>query len=224
MGDKLVEESFEITSRDKKILKQYGIEYKKLVDCSIRTYHFSERVLTEGIKCEKLFIVTDGKAKVGAMTPNGKNLILCFYMSSGIMGDMEMMVNSSVGATTVTALENLRCICIPTLSNREYLLDNNEFLRKVSLELATKLENDCDMTVVHTLYSAETRLCRYIIEASNDGWFRDIMTDVAYSIGTSYRHLYRMMKKLCDDNLLEKTETGYRIIDIEELTYRSRQI
>ncbi len=213
-----------LNDQDKEILRQYGIEYEKLFNCSIRCYNFSERIITEGIKCDKIFIVTDGKAKVGSMTPNGKNLILCFYMSSGIMGDMEMMANSDLGASTVTALENFRCICIPIEENKQYLMNNNDFLIKVSVELALKLQNDIEKTIVHTLYSAETRLCRYIIEASNDGWFRDIMTDVAYSIGTSYRHLYRMMKKLCDDNLLEKTETGYRIIDIDELTYRSRQI
>ncbi len=213
-----------LNDQDKEILRQYGIEYEKLFNCSIRCYNFSERIITEGIKCDKIFIVTDGKAKVGSMTPNGKNLILCFYMSSGIMGDMEMMANSDLGASTVTALENFRCICIPIEENKQYLMNNNDFLIKVSVELALKLQSDIEKTIVHTLYSAETRLCRYIIEASNDGWFRDIMTDVAYSIGTSYRHLYRMMKKLCDDNLLEKTETGYRIIDIDELTYRSRQI
>ncbi len=213
-----------LNDQDKEILRQYGIEYEKLFNCSIRRYNFSERIITEGIKCDKIFIVTDGKAKVGSMTPNGKNLILCFYMSSGIMGDMEMMANSDLGASTVTALENFRCICIPIEENKQYLMNNNDFLIKVSVELALKLQSDIEKTIVHTLYSAETRLCRYIIEASNDGWFRDIMTDVAYSIGTSYRHLYRMMKKLCDDNLLEKTETGYRIIDIDELTYRSRQI
>lgn len=219
-----MKESYLLNDQDKEILRQYGIEYEKLFNCSIRRYNFSERIITEGIKCDKIFIVTDGKAKVGSMTPNGKNLILCFYMSSGIMGDMEMMANSDLGASTVTALENFRCICIPIEENKQYLMNNNDFLIKVSVELALKLQSDIEKTIVHTLYSAETRLCRYIIEASNDGWFRDIMTDVAYSIGTSYRHLYRMMKKLCDDNLLEKTETGYRIIDIDELTYRSRQI
>ena len=68
-----------------------------------------------------------------------------------------------------------------------------------------------------TLYSAEARLCRYILAASQGEYFRDIMMDVAYSIGTSYRHLYRMMGKLCQENILEKAGRGYRILNMDEL-------
>ncbi len=212
-----------LEKRDLMILQQYGLDKNKLYNCSIRTYYFSERVITEGIRCENLIIVTDGKAKVGTMTPNGKNLILCFYISSGILGDLELMIDSGLGSSTVTALNDLRCICIPVEENKQYLLNNLQFIRIVCKELAEKLQKDVDTTVIHTLYSGQTRLCRYILEASHDRWFRDIMSDVAYSIGISYRHLYRMIGKLCDDGILEKTDKGYYIKDINELTYLSKQ-
>lgn len=218
-----MKESNILEKRDLMILQQYGLDKNKLYNCSIRTYYFSERVITEGIRCENLIIVTDGKAKVGTMTPNGKNLILCFYISSGILGDLELMIDSGLGSSTVTALNDLRCICIPVGENKQYLLNNLQFIRIVCKELAEKLQKDVDTTVIHTLYSGQTRLCRYILEASHDRWFRDIMSDVAYSIGISYRHLYRMIGKLCDDGILEKTDKGYYIKDINELTYLSKQ-
>lgn len=218
-----MKESNILEKRDLMILQQYGLDKNKLYNCSIRTYYFSERVITEGIRCENLIIVTDGKAKVGTMTPNGKNLILCFYISSGILGDLELMIDSGLGSSTVTALNDLRCICIPVEENKQYLLNNLQFIRIVCKELAEKLQKDVDTTVIHTLYSGQTRLCRYILEASHDRWFRDIMSDVAYSIGISYRHLYRMIGKLCDDGILEKTDKGYYIKDINELTYLSKQ-
>lgn len=73
------------------------------------------------------------------------------------------------------------------------------------------------------LYSSEVRLCRYILAASEGGYFRDIMTDVAYSVGISYRHLYRTIGTLCKNGILKKTTSGYRICDPEELKKRSKQ-
>lgn len=126
-----MKESNILEKRDLMILQQYGLDKNKLYNCSIRTYYFSERVITEGIRCENLIIVTDGKAKVGTMTPNGKNLILCFYISSGILGDLELMIDSGLGSSTVTALNDLRCICIPVEENKQYLLNNLQFIRIV---------------------------------------------------------------------------------------------
>ena len=76
--------------------------------------------------------------------------------------------------------------------------------------------------IENTLYTAEMRLCRYILDASDGDRFRDVMMDVAYSIGVSYRHLYRMMGVLCRDGILQKNQTGYRICDRARLQERGR--
>ena len=80
-----------------------------------------------------------------------------------------------------------------------------------------------EQTVENTLYTAEIRLCRYILAASDNSLVRDIMTDVSYSVGISYRHLYRMMSVLCNDGVLEKTNQGYQICDMEQLKKRAGQ-
>lgn len=65
--------------------------------------------------------------------------------------------------------------------------------------------------------SSCTRIRSYIIGAEERGVFRDIMTDTAASVGTSYRHLYRMMGELCTEGILEKRPSGYRILDYRRL-------
>lgn len=206
-----------LTKHDIVVLRDYGMEYEKLTNCEARTYAFGERILTEGRPNRFLFLVTNGRAKVGVSAPNGKNLILCFYQSSGLIGDVEYFSGSEVGSTTVTALENLRCVLIPIAENKAYLDGCLAFARVAASELAGKLMQRANSVIENTLYTAEMRLCRYILDASEDNRFREVMTDVAYSVGVSYRHLYRMMGVLCREGILQKDQTGYRILDRERL-------
>ena len=120
-------------------------------------------------------------------------------------------------------MSDFRCITIPTDRNKAYLLGNPAFTCIAASQLAKKLMRSTEQTVENTLYTAEIRLCRYILAASDNSLFRDVMTDVSYSVGISYRHLYRMMNGLCSDGVLEKTGEGYRICDMEQLKKRAQQ-
>lgn len=82
-------ETFILTNEDSALLLQYGLELQKLSGCSRRSYAFGERIVSEGMPIEFLYIVKSGRAKVCVSAPNGKNAILCFYISNGLMGDVE---------------------------------------------------------------------------------------------------------------------------------------
>lgn len=212
-----MKETFQLTETAHNALRQYALEPEKLTNCSVRTYNFGEHVVTEGMPNEHLFLVTTGRAKVGISAPNGKNIILCFYISDGLMGEVEFFSHTKTASTTVTVLEKLTCIAIPIHGNRMYLDSNLAFTRIAAAALADKLLQRSGNVVENTLYTAQTRLCRYIFDAASGHHFRDVMMDVAYSIGISYRHLYRMMGQLCRENILEKDTSGYRICDLEKL-------
>lgn len=203
------------------VLKKYGLDSKQLKDISIQTYPFGKTILHEGDVCDVLMIVVSGKAKVGKTAPNGKDLILCFYVEDGMIGDMELFSNQNIVSSSVTVMDELTCIVIPVEENKEYLKNNLEFVRTATFELSKKLYASSESVVESTLYTAEIRLCRYILSAQVKGTFRDIMKDVAYSVGISYRHLYRMIGKLCKEGILEKKESGYKILDFEALKKKS---
>lgn len=217
-----MKEIFTLTESDRNVMRQYGLAPEKLNGCLICIYSFGEKIVSEGEASGRLFIVTQGKAKVGVTAPNGKDLILCFYFSDGLMGELEMFLGAESDAASVTAAGILRCISIPIASNYEYLDSNLAFTKIAASELAKKLRCSANSVVESTLYPADIRLCRYILAASDGGYFRDIMTDVAYSVGTSYRHLYRVMGTLCEEGILEKTDAGYKIIDGEGLERRAQ--
>lgn len=216
-------ETFILTNEDSALLLQYGLELQKLSGCSRRSYAFGERIVSEGMPIEFLYIVKSGRAKVCVSAPNGKNAILCFYISNGLMGDVEFFSGTACASTTVLVLEPMECIAIPITVNRKYLTRSSAFNHFAARQLAEKLLQRGNSVMESTLYTAENRLCRYILAASNGIYFRDVMTDVAYSIGVSYRHLYRMMGTLCQDGVLEKNSSGYRISNLEELKRRGIQ-
>lgn len=39
------------------------------------------------------------------------------------------------------------------------------------------------------------------------------LTELASAAGTSYRHMQRIMRQLCDSNILRKSKNGYQILD-----------
>lgn len=143
--------------------------------------------------------------------------VICFYISDGLIGEAEYYSNTNIGCTTVTAFGKLSCVAIPVAENRAYLNNNLEFSRIAAATLADKLVKQTINAVENTLYSAKTRLCRYILDVSVNNYFRDIMMDVAYSVGVSYRHLYRMMSQLCDEGIMEKDVVGYHICKLDKL-------
>lgn len=152
-----MKEAFRLTETARHVLRQYGLEPDKLTNCSVRTYHFGEHIITEGIPNEYLFLVTAGRAKVGVSAPNGKNIILCFYISKGLMGEAELYARMATGSTTITVLETLTCIAIPVPVNRAYLDSNLAFTRMAAAALADKLLQRAGNVVENTLYTAQTR-------------------------------------------------------------------
>lgn len=212
-----MKKSFALGARELALLASYGLDGKQLQDCSIRRYSFGETIIQESSPTHHIFIVINGKAKVGVTAPNGKNIILCFYVSEGLMGELELFADAEYGCSSVTSISDLSCIAIPISSNRIYLEKNLTFTKIAAAELAKKLLRSSHAVMDSTLYTAETRLCRYILAAAEHGYFRDVMTDVACSVGVSYRHLYRMLGRLCQEGILLKTKSGYQILKAEKL-------
>lgn len=217
-----MQEFFNLTARDTALLRQYGLGPAQLTCCTVRTYRFGEALISEGVDSAFLFLITDGRAKVCHAVPNGKSLILNFYVSNGLIGEAEFFSDCTLGDSTVTALDRFRCIAIPIAPNRAALEQNLAFTRCAAYALGEKLQKAGRIAAKNALCSADVRLCCYIRGAAIDGRFCDVMQDVASSIGVSYRHLYRMLASLCADGILQKTSSGYRILNAEALAARAQ--
>ena len=189
-----------LTEGDWEKVLQYGFQEEFAKECECVLYQAGEKMIEEEGAIDKLFVMLDGLAKVCMSTPNGKNLILCYYVSQGLLGDMEYLQNVEEVEATVVAISEVKCLVIPYTLLRKYQKRNVKFFEKLT---------------------GEERLCHYILKNSHQRIFSDILTDVSCSIGMSYRHMFRLIGSLCEEKILEKRQNGYYILKPEELEKRA---
>ena len=205
------------------LLASYHLEGLPGPCCTGVVYRPGETVTREGAPIECLLLVVRGLAKVCRTAPNGKNLILCYYLSSGVVGEIELLTQQPPATTTVTAVSSFECVRVDLRSCLAELDRNLPFVRMLGAGLAEKLCASSDSCVLAALCTAEERLCAYILKNAPQGLFADVLSDVACSIGTSYRHVLRLLAGLCADGVLEKTPAGFRIRAPEELARRAQR-
>ena len=213
-------QSFPMDREGQAALAEYGLEGAAISGCQIRCYEEGEDILREGEPIESLLLVRHGRAKVCINARNGRHLIICYYISSGILGDVELLTESPA-MNTVTALSPVRCVTIPVEQNRETLLGCPAFVLRMGREVSGKLRHSSHASILSALYTSEERLCSYLLMAERDGIVREYLTEVAQSVGVSYRHVFRILGELCREGILERTEAGFRIRDRERLRQRS---
>lgn len=204
-----------------KRLAEFGLGDTPLQGCRCLCWKAGETILREGMAIEELSIVMKGRAKVCAAAQNGKNLVLCYYVFEGIIGDIELMTGAQTAASTIVAITDFECVAIPYRQNAEALKGNVAFMNHLGRALAKKLLLSSGNYVAAALHTCEERLCAYLLETSHDGLFSDVLTDTACSVGMSYRHMFRLLERLCADGLLEKRACGYRILNREGLLQKA---
>lgn len=202
-----------IYSEEKNILIKYGIDPDQLKGVSSFQFKAGEYFIWEGHPLDHLYFVVKGKAKVCLSASNGKQLLLCYFISQGIIGDIELMTEQKQAFTTMQAVTPFLCIGVPMELNRQILKNNLAFMNLIGKELAFKLKESDTRGVVQGLYTLEERLCAYIMQMQEEGWFRETLTEVAAFLGTSYRHLLRGLEKLCKEGILIKSGRGYQIVN-----------
>lgn len=199
------------------VLQSYKMDHCKLHQMVEITYESGEFLCIEGQDMKYLLVLLSGKAKVSITTLEGRSLLLCFYMGGGIIGDVELMMDTLEINSNVQAVTPVRCIGIPMDKNREYLKRDLNFMTYVAGSLARKLDRCSKNSAFTILHTVETRLCSYIALACVNGKFQETLTEVAELLGTSYRHLLRTMEQLCDQKILNREKSGYYITDMKKL-------
>ena len=188
-------------------------------------YKKNEYICREGEEIGYLLFIVDGKAKVFTTVSNGKSLLLCFYPKTTILGDIEMVDDRAV-ATNVQVIEDTYCIVISRDNIKKHLLEDSKFLKYLCNSLGQKLHRSAKNSAINLLYPLEKRLSSYILAGGDllDNGSRVLsvnenLIELSELLGTSYRHLHRTLKSLCEKGILKKTKNGYEVSDHEEISH-----
>lgn len=204
--------------------KKFGLENIDMSKADVVVFEQNEFLFHEGDKMKYIMFIISGRAKVSLSISNGKQMLLDYFITDGVIGDLELFMGSNSAYTTMQAITEVECLGLPFDKYFEKLKSDIVFLNWAGRELAVKMIKSDINGVTTILKTLEPRLCAYILNSAHNGVFRETMTDVAELLGTSYRHLLRTLKKLCSENLILKQKTGYIIINEKEMKRRALEL
>lgn len=186
-------------------------------------FNKNDYICREEEQLENMYFLVDGKAKVSKHLENGKSLLISFYMPLTIIGDVEFIRND-VTDCSVQAIEDTYCIGINFNIVRKKLTRDSKFLLKICEYLSDKLTNGSNNSSINLLYPLENRLASYIVAFidTHDNkikkfTFKESYSEISELLGTSYRHLNRILNKFCLEGILKKCDREYVIEDFEKL-------
>ncbi|MEQ3337380.1 cyclic nucleotide-binding domain-containing protein [Clostridium butyricum] len=223
-----------VNIEDEKILNDYIEKYHidELFSEDMKQYmelvqwKKNEFICKESEKLSSLYFIVDGKAKVCKNMENGKALLICFYKPFRMIGDVEF-TRTNTADCTVQAIDDTYGIGINFNVVRTKLVNDCKFLFYICRYLGEKLSISSTNSSINILYSLENKLASYIyafVEGSNNKSvfkFEGSYSEIAELLGTSYRHLNRVLNKFCKEGILEKKSKSYLIKNLEKLKFLS---
>lgn len=211
----------------KAYIKQYNIQscfekdmspYMTLVE-----YGRGEDILVSGDSMEFFYFVVDGKAKIFNSLENGKSVLLRFTRPLSELGSLEVTRSPRYVHSNVQSLHSTTVISIPFSAIDEHALKDIKFLTYNLQRLSHKLETESNKSSLNVTYPFKNRFASYLMSISTlkneriDEIIITQMTDLATFLGTSYRHLNRVIKQFEDDKIIKKEKRKFVILDFEQL-------
>ncbi|WP_422656955.1 Crp/Fnr family transcriptional regulator [Paenibacillus sp. EC2-1] len=213
-------------------LRAYQLEHifteEWLPHVSLSYFNQGELICSQGQPASMLYILVKGKVKIYTTSAQGKALILSFKKPLEVIGDIEYVQGYDM-INTVEAVSSVETIGIHHHLLNKFGKEHAPFLQFL-LEIVTKKfyikSNFLSFNLMHPV---EVRLASYLMSISYDDSDALIkgevstpsLVDAANLIGTSYRHLNRVIQKFCEEGLIERRKGFIQILDRDGLSERA---
>ncbi|MEI5993854.1 cyclic nucleotide-binding domain-containing protein [Candidatus Enterococcus mansonii] len=191
------------------------------LDSYIQKRHYPQILLSTLQEGESLYkqdefaeyfcIMLSGKIRVYRTLSNGKEAILNVITGFRILGEIELIYNNP-SLNSIEFLEPSSCLLIPMNYCRDELLNDTNFVKKVAYNLAMTLHAVETNTSINMSFTLENRVASYILASEKDGSFELDLSTLPELIGTTYRHLLRVIKKFQEEGLIKKKGDRYLLL------------
>ncbi|AJY77445.1 cyclic nucleotide-binding domain-containing protein [Paenibacillus beijingensis] len=174
-------------------------------------YDKGEPICSAGDSLSQLYLLVSGKMKIYTVLPNGKSVLLRFNNPLAVVGDIEFLTEYPVRSNVESVLESF-VLTLKYETLRESAYDDPVFLRFMMKHLSHKLYTVSNASSLNLLYPVETRFASYLLSVTADAGNKSAteelktakLTEVAELLGTSYRHLNRVVTGLASAGILER--------------------
>lgn len=185
---------------------------------AISHYTKGNLVIQQGEKPRFLFFLVEGKIKTYKTSDEGKRLILSFKEPFDIVGDIEF-VQQAPYLNTVEAITDVKMLTIPIQVAQKFGMSYLPFVQFVLERITEKLYVNSNALTFSLMYPVEVRLCSYLLSVAMDGITVSPhdLRDAADLIGTSRRHMNRVIGDLCKQHIIERKERSIFIVNRQRL-------
>ena len=192
------------------IFDQQILDYAQL-----HYYQKDEMILKAEDRLNYYYLLVNGKIKVSYLFENGKSMLMKFYQEFNSIGDVELLKDVPI-LCNIESITEAYLIAIPADVLRNQFMDNLKFLHHLIRCLSEKLYVTVNNSSYNLIYPLINRLASYLMELKGEGnevILSATYTEVAEFLGTSYRHLNRIMKELEDKSIISIHKKKIRILD-----------
>ncbi|GGA30052.1 Crp/Fnr family transcriptional regulator [Paenibacillus physcomitrellae] len=198
-------------------LREHGLEsffpVELLTHLSLFAYERGELICSQGDRSHQLFVLVKGKIKIYTTSTEGKSLILSFKTPLEIIGDIEYIRGIDI-INTVEAVSTVVMVGVHYRWLDKYGRSYAPFLQFLLDIITDKFYKKSNFLSFNMLHPVEVRLASYLLSVSSDefGSFVDSpistssLRDAANLIGTSYRHVNRVIQKFCAEGWVERSK------------------
>ncbi|GGP11888.1 MULTISPECIES: Crp/Fnr family transcriptional regulator [Oceanobacillus] len=214
-------------------LKQFAAIYHYSIpntlekEITIRTYKINEYILTAGEEIDGFYFLISGKYFVSSQEITGKELLLRYCQTPAIMGDIEILEDCLIQSNCIAA-EPCTFVFIPKKIYEKELKYDASFSQILLRELAYKLRTCTISSRVNALSPANVRLAAFLCTVSSDSQVSYISTnnleETAALIGTTKRHVNRILKQWMDQGIVERENDEVRILQWDKVKEISEDV
>lgn len=188
-------------------------------DVQYKTWCNGEFLCRTGDSLSFLYFIVRGRGKVYTNLNNGKEVMYVVYKRGMIAGDVEFLLGNKTTCNIIST-DNLSGYAVPINKLSKDQLD--QLFKLLAKSVGRKFIFSSRQQAVKLGYTIEERLSYYLLFEYKDEIFS--MEELALNLGSTYRHLSRILKKLTNENIIKLTKKKVEILDREYLEDLSRDL
>lgn len=195
---------------------------------TVCTFQPNEFILKAGDRIDGIYFLLSGRYMVSSLEVTGKELLLRYCQQPAIMGDIEIFTDCLVESNCI-AVEPCEVLCVPLEVYEAHLKFDSKFNQLLLQELAYKLRTCTISSRVNALSPAGVRLAAYLCTVESPSHLNQYiktnsLEDVASLIGTTKRHLNRILKDWSEKGIIKREEKEIQILNWDKINEISENV
>ncbi|PRO66246.1 Crp/Fnr family transcriptional regulator [Alkalicoccus urumqiensis] len=183
-------------------------------------------ILRQGEPAEELLVLIKGKIKIYTTSSEGMTVVLAFKTPVDLIGDVEYVQQIPL-INTVEAVSDVTFLAVRHSILRELASEDPVLLQALLTSITQKFHTKSLAASVNQLYPVPVRLAAYLLSmlsAENDVLQASELPDTASLIGTTYRHINRVLKQFEQREMIGRNRKGIWIADREAVQKEAGEV